>query len=179
MNWRQYNWLLGCMAVVVTMVILFGGQLLWEKFAVAKPLDKAFLNINGVVDAAWEDQSKKGEPIKIYVTLQNIDNLAQTYEELSDGAKKVLGKKPFKLLIRDSRSPELEQFHYKLHYIVQEAIFTGDFSSMAEQLAVKAKEENIDMRIYVDASHVYLQTAKDAAQMYILVPRVLESQGVK
>lgn len=179
MNWRQYNWLVGCVAVFVTLVILFGGQLLWEKFAVAKPLDKAFLNIDGVADAAWDDQSKNGEPIKIYITLQNIDNLARTYEELSSGAKKVLGNKPFKILIRDSRTSELEHFYYQVHYLVQEAIFTGNFSSMAEQIAAKAKEENIDMRIYVDAGNVYMQIKREAAQMYVIIPRVMESRGVK
>lgn len=179
MNWRQYNWVAGCVAVVVTVSVLFGGQLLWQKFAVAKPLDKAFLDINGVVEATWDTQSKNGEAIKIYVTLQNIENLANTYKELNDGAKRVLGKKPFNIVIRDSRSAELEQFDYKVHYDVQEAIFTGNFTSMAEHLADKAKEANIDLVIYVDAENVFIQTTKGTAQMYTIVPRYLASPEVK
>lgn len=179
MNWRQYDWLAGCMAIVITVVTLFAGQALWQKFAVAKPLDKAFAGINGVVAAAWEDQSKNGEPVRIYITLENIDNLAATYEEIDNGAKRVLGKKPFNIVIRDSRSAELEYFNYKVHYMVQEAIFTGKFSSMAEHLAAKAQEENIDLRVYVDAENVYMQTKKDTAQMYTIVPRHARSQEVK
>lgn len=179
MNWRQYNWLVGLLAVFITVIILFAGQVLWQKFAVAKPLDKAFLGINGVVSATWDDQSKNGEPIKIYITLQNIENLAATYEELNSGAKKILGKKPFKIVIRDSRSAELEYFNYKVHYLVQEAIFTGNFSSMAERMATTAQEENIDLWIYVDAENVYMQMKKDAAQMYTIISRQSGSREVK
>lgn len=177
MNWRQYNWLAGCAAVCLTVAVLFSGQMVWQKFAVAKPLDKAFLEISGVTEAVWDKQSKNGEPIKIYVTLQNIENLARTYAELNDGARKVLGKKPFKIVIHDGRSAELEQFNYKVQYLVQEAIFTGNFSTMTKQIAAQAKDEHIDLQMYVDAENVYLQTKKAAAEMYVVIPRQFSKSG--
>lgn len=176
MNWRQYNWLAGCAAVCFTLVVLFGGQLLWKKFAVAQPLDKAFVKIHGVAETSWEE-GKNGEPVKIYATLQHVDNLAKTYEDLNAGAKNVLEKKPFKILIRDNRSQELEQFNYKIQYLVQEAISTGRFAAMEEGLKAKAEAEDIDIRIFVSGDNIYLQTAKDTAQMYVVVPRKAESGG--
>jgi len=179
MKWRQYDWRAGCLAVCFTLAVLFGGQLLWQKFIVAQPLDKAFLNINGVAETTLDNQGKNGEPVKIHVTLQNADNLAKTYDELNNQAKTVLGKKPFKIVIHDSRSAELEQFNYEIQYMVQEAIVTGHFSAMEENLAAKARENNLHLQIYVDGDNVYLQTAKETAQMYVIVPRRGESQEVK
>ncbi|HBS59889.1 MAG TPA: hypothetical protein DEA44_11545 [Firmicutes bacterium] len=177
MKWRQYDWLAGGLAVCFTVALLFGGQLLWQKLAVAQPLDKAFLNISGVTKTTWDNQGKSGEPVKIYVTLQNVANLAKTHDELNNQAKKVLGKKPFKIVLQDNRSAELEQFNYEVQYMVQEAIVTGRFSVMEENLAAKARARNIDLQIYVDGESVYLQTAKDTAQMYVIIPRTGGKSG--
>lgn len=178
MHWRKYNLLTGCAAVVITVLVLFGGQLLWQKYAVVKPLDRVFLNVNGVAEAVWDRENNSGEPSKLRVKLQDVDNLPETYEQIYMGAKKVLGKKPFAIVILDSRTGELEQFYYEVHFMVQEAIFTGNFSSLAERSAAKAAGENIDLRVYVDAKNVYLQMKKEAAQMYVVVPRRLDNQEV-
>jgi hypothetical protein len=179
MNWTKHRWVVGCIAVVVTFAVLACGQLVWQKYAVAKPLDKVFHGINGVESAAWEDNSKSGESVKIYVTLRDVTNLQKTYEELLEGGKRILGPKDFKIVIKDARTPELEQFYYNVHYNVQEAIFNGNFTIMAERIREKAVKEGLDARIIVDINNVYLDLSQQSDHMYVVIPRKIDSQGVK
>jgi len=174
MNWRKYNWALGCMAVLITFVVLAGGQTLWQKYAVAKPLDKIFSGVDGVESTLWEDSGKNGEPVKIIVTLKDVANLQKTYEDLVAGSQRILGTKRFKIIINDNKTPELEQFYYEIHYYIQEAIYTGNFTSMADKIQEKANTAGVDIRVFIDISNVYVQAKQNTGSMYIVLPRYAE-----
>ncbi|SDF64601.1 hypothetical protein [Sporolituus thermophilus] len=175
---RKYNLLIGLMSVVLTIALLAGGQVLWQKYAVAKPLDKMLQGIDGVESATWEEGTKK-EEVKIHVTLHQVGNLPKTYSEITDGSRQILGARGFKIIIHDNRTPELEQFYYRVHYFVQEAIFTGNFALMAERLQEQAARSGVAVQAYVDARHVYLKMTKDGGEMYEVVPRTIDGREVK
>lgn len=179
MNSHKYNWLVGVLAVVLTLAALAGGQLLWQKYAVAKPLDKMLQGIDGLEQAAWEDGTKKEDIVKINVTLHQVTNLSKTYNHITEGSQRILGSKGFKIIIHDSRTPELEQFYYGIHYYIQEAIFNGNFAFMSERIREQAAKQGITVQIYVDANNVYLQAVKDGAEMYEVVPRQSNAREVK
>jgi hypothetical protein len=179
MKFKQYSWLVGAIAVVTTIGVLFGGQLLWQKYAVAKPLDSVFQGIKGVETATWEESGKNGEPVKIYATLKNVENLEKTYTELMEGSQRVLGRKSYRIIIRDDRTPELEAFYYNIHYHVQEAISNGNYSLMAERIQEKAETDGVDVQVYVATAKVYIQMQKDGKGMYVIVDRQLNGQEVK
>lgn len=170
MNRKGYNWLLSAAVVVLTLAILAGGQMAWQKFAVAQPMDKLLTSIDGVAKASWEE-GKKDDVVQIYITLANVKNLAKTYGAISDGAKRILGSRPYRVTIADTRTPELEQFYYQIHYHIQEAIFTGNFSLMAEKVQKLSADAGITAQVYVEAKVVYVQLAKGEAQMFVVVTR--------
>jgi len=123
-----------------------------------------------VAKASWEE-GKKDDVVQIYISLENVNNLQKTYSAINDGAKRILGTKPFKITIEDKRTPELEQFYYNVHYHIQEAVVTGNFAVMAERVQKQAAEAGVTAKIIVEAKVVYLQLAKDGGQMYVVVPR--------
>lgn len=170
MNGKQYNWLVSVVAIVATLAVLAGGQMVWQRFAVAQPLDKLFQGVDGVAKASWEE-GKKDDVVQIYITLANVNNLQKTYSAINDGAKRILGTKPFKIHIEDKRTPELEQFYYNVHYHIQEAVATGNFSIMVERVQKQAADAGVAAKIIVEAKVVYLQLAKDGGEMYVVVPR--------
>ena len=170
MNRKGYNWRIGVLAVILTLAVLMGGQAAWNKYFVAQPLDKVFTGIDGVQKSSWEE-GKKDDAVQIYITLANAANFAKTYGAIAEGAKGVLGAKPFRIRLTDSRTPELEQFYYKAHYHLQEAIQTGRFSDMADRVQALAREAGVTARIYVESKAVYVQLEKDGAQMYVVVTR--------
>lgn len=179
---KDYNWVIGCLTLILSLVILFGGQFLWNKYAVANPINKLFQNISGVESVTvgrLNEQGKNNERVKVYIKLNKVPNLQNLYGEVADGLKQVDGGKKYDIVIQDTRTPELEQFYYAIHYSVQEAIFTGNFAAMAEHINAKASSAGVDAQIYVDTKNIYLKMTQGTAEMYVVVPRDTSSQGGK
>jgi len=177
MNFKRDNWLTFVIALAVTVATLVAGQLMWQKYAVARPLDSGLQGIAGVTAATWEE-NKNGD-ITINITLGGVDNLAKTYGEIGDTAKRILGRRPARVILADNRTPELEALYYSLHYHLQEAIFTGNFSTMADHVDAKARAAGAQANVYVDDRNVYLQLSKAGAALYAVVPRPAAVQEVK
>lgn len=169
MNFKRDNRLTFVIALAVTVAVLVAGQLLWQKYAVARPLGSGLQGIAGVAAASW-DESKNGD-ITINVTLGGVDNLARTYGEIGETAKTILGKRPARTNLADSRTPELETLYHSVHLHLQEAIVTGNFSAMADRVDAKARAAGAEAKVFVDARNVYLQLHKAGASLYAVVPR--------
>lgn len=176
MNWKGDNWTRFFLALVITVAILVSGQLLWHKFAVAKPLDKGLLAIQGVSSASW-DEGKNSDIVAINVTLSHVDSLAKTYNDILEKGQKVFGRKNFQVILHDDRTPELDSFYYTIHYSIQEAIATGNFTAMADKVQTQARAAQIDAKIVVDEKYVYVQLAKGDNALYTVVPR--QSAGLE
>jgi hypothetical protein len=179
---RNYNWLAGCLVLVITLAVLFGGQLLWNKYAVANPINEMFKNIDGVESATvgrLTDQGKNNEKFKIYVRLSNVPDLQKAYGEITDGLNQIDSGKKYDIVIEDKRTPDLERFYYDIHYYIQEAISTGNFATMAERIEAKAETAGITAKVYVDTQNVYLQMTKSGAEMYVIIARNDSALGGK
>ena len=170
MNNKRYNWLISAVAVVLTLAALTGGQMVWQKFTVVQPMDKLFQGIDGVTKASWEE-GKKDDVVQIYIALAETKHFPKTYSAVHDGAKRILGSRPFKVNIADSRTDELERFYYTIHYQLHEAIFTGNFSLMAEKIQKLSDGAGVTARIYVEAKTVYVHLTKDQHELYAVVTR--------
>jgi len=177
MNLKRDKYITFVAALAVTVAVLVAGQLLWQKYAVARPLDAALRAIPGVAAASWEE-SRNGD-LTITVTLGTVDNLAKTYGEIGATAKTVLGRRPARIVLADSRTPERERLAFALNLPVQEAIKTGNFTVMAERVAAAARAAGAEARVSVDAANVYLQLARDGAALYEIVPRPEAAREVK
>lgn len=177
MNLKRDNWYAFVAALAVTVVVLVAGQLLWQKYAVARPLDAGLRDIPGVTAAGWEE-GKNGE-ITINVTLGTVDNLARTYGAVGDTAKRVLGRRPANIVLADSRTPELENLYYDINLPVQEGIYTGNFTAMADRIAAKAATAGAAAKVSVDAANVYIQLTREGSALYAVVPRADAPREVK
>lgn len=177
MNWKRDNWTVFVVALTLTVAILVAGQLMWQKFAVARPLDKGLKEIAGVENAVWEE-NKNGDVI-IKVTLASVPNLAKTYGDIDAAAKRALGKRPARIVLSDHRSPELEELYYTCNYNIQEAVATGGFTVMAERVRSAAQAAGAETKVYVDAQGVYLQLKKGETELYAVIPRQGDSGEVK
>lgn len=180
---KEHNWIVGGLTLVLTLAVLFGGQFLWNKYAVANPINRMSQNIEGVEAVTvgqLHDRGKSNEKIKIYVKLKNVPNIQALYGKIGESLDQVSGSKKYEIVIQDSRTPELEQFYYAVHYHIQEAIFTGNFADMAEHIQTQASRAGIAVQVYVDVDNVYLKISKDAAEMYAVIARNTSNvQGVK
>ena len=170
MNSKNYNWFLSAVAVVLTLAVLAGGQMVWQRFTVVQPMDKLLQGVDGVTKSSWEE-GKKDDVVQIYITLTKAKDFARTYGTIHDGAKRILGTRPFKINITDTRTAELEQFYYHTHYLLQEAVFTGNFAAMDEKIRKLSSEAGISSQVYVETKMVYVKFVKDTSEMYVVLIR--------
>lgn len=158
-------------AIILTLAVLVAGQFFWQQYTVDKPLAKLLSSIDGIESFSLDNNSKFNDTVKIHISLNNVKNLQKTYQDVWDGAAKILGANQVNIVIHDNRSPELEQLYYTTHLYVQEGIATGNFSSMAEHISQRANASGIDSQVYVDAANVYLGFKSGSANMYVVVSR--------
>ncbi|QDR81126.1 hypothetical protein [Sporomusa termitida] len=178
---KNINWVVGGLTLMLTLASLFGGQLLWNKYAVVNPINNAVQSIKGVESVAVSRLNEQGDSknIKIYVKLAQVANLQKLYAELEEALKQVHRPQRYELVIQDSRTPELEQFYHSIHYSVQEAVFTGNFTAMAGSIAAKAGSAGVEAQTYVDTKNIYLQMTKGTNEMYVVVTRDSNRAGVQ
>ncbi|MDU4960227.1 MAG: hypothetical protein E6X17_06150 [Sporomusaceae bacterium] len=165
---RHKPWLTGIAALVATMLLLFAGQAIWYTFAVAKPLDTAFAELDGVQAVVRLEK----DPVVLQVTLARAANIQATYTGLEEQAKEILGKAPFELRIEDNRTPELTRLYQELQFPIQEAIATGRFGDLPGRIRQSCDAAAVTGAVYVDARYVYLQLAKEGAELYSVIPRM-------
>ncbi len=178
MKWARIKWTIVFATMIITIFALNGGQLFWQHYAVEKPLSQALQSIEGLESFYWEKNAADGS-MQVHVTLHNVNNLKDAYQKINDSTARVLGQKNFSVVIHDHRTPELEQFYDSVNVYIQEAVFTGNFSTMAERIQQKAASAGIDAHVYIDAKYVYLDLKHGSADMYVTVPRQPASQEVK
>lgn len=177
MNKKYLQLLKGCIALIITVAVLYTGQALWKNYAVDLPLDKTLNGVVGVEKVTWDDSGKINDSINIYITLDNTANLQKTYEEINKKIEMTLKGRDYSLEIKDNRTAELDQAYYEVHYYIQKAIVDGDFPLLEEKVQEKAAVSGAAAKVYVDAQNIYLQMTKDNKSLYAVVARHSDRLG--
>lgn len=168
-------------AVVVIFLLTFSGlvfsQGLIYRYSTERPLQMAFEEIQGVLNV---ESVKLNGFTYIKIELGDIENLKETYHRLQVAGEKHLGKNFGGLIVEDGRSDFLEELYYSVHFDIQEAMSTGNFSNMADSIAMKAKDAGVDRyRVYVENEHIFLQLHKGSSYLYQVIPRGFATQDAK
>ncbi len=171
MKIKYIQFLKSCIALIITVAVLYAGQAMWHDYAIDSPLDKTLQGIDGLEKVTWDDSNNINDSINIYVTLSNTANLQKTHEEISNKITKTLKNKQYNLEIKDNRSPELEQTYYEIHYYIQKAIVDGDFPLLEEKVREKSRATGAAAKVYVDEQYIYLQLTKNNSSLYAVVSR--------
>lgn len=177
MSKKYIQVLKGCIALIITVTILYIGQGIWQSYAVDLPLDKMLNGIAGVEKVAWEKGSNISDAVNIYVKLNNTDNLQKTYEKINKTIRQTLKNRRYTLEIEDDRSPELENTFYGIHYYIQKSIVDGDFPLLEEKVQEKAAAAGAAAKLYVDEQNIYLQLTKSDSSLYAVVARHTDRTG--
>ena len=166
-----------CIALIITVAILYAGQAIWQNYAVDLPLDKALHSVAGVEKVTWDDSGNINDSITIHITLKNAENLQKTYHEISKKIEMTLKDKAYDLELADNRTPELDKAYYEIHYYIQKAIVDGDFPLLEEKVQEKAAASGASSKVYVDDRNIYLQLEKGDSALYTVVARHFDRIG--
>lgn len=153
MNLQNMRWPVVFAAMAVALGLLFGGGLLVKDRTVKEPLAALYEASPAVERYAIEEQSAG---YVITLKLDEAADLAGTYGELALETERLLGGVPYEIRLEDERTPALEATERRVNLYVQEALATGQFAAMAEQVAAEAAQLGQNAEMAVDSQRVYV-----------------------
>lgn len=170
MKWSGLHIPIIVISLLGGLLLFFGGQFLYNKYNVEKPLVELISNNSAVSNV---EMQKNATGIKIEVDLKDtVTNIAEVHEELYQAASGILGQQPFKLEFEDNPDQELEQVWRQTQYYVHQAIMLGNFPEMAKNIQGLATAEDVQSLVYVTGSNIYIQlTKEDGHNLIKIVPR--------
>ncbi len=156
------------LAFLVTIGLLFGGQVLTAKLKVENPLQRDMHQMKAIRDYKVKEE-KNG--LTVTVKLQKVDDL----QKVLDYVKQKVGSyydQPIKnIKIIDRRNHDLESLRYQLSFYLEEAVVSGHYIQLKTALescpGVKAKA-------YFSQGSMYLQLEKGRNYLYEVLPNHLQ-----
>lgn len=169
MNLQGIRWSALAAALLVTLGLLLGGSYLVRQRTVDQPLFKLYKGTQEVKDVHIE---RAPDGLNIQLTLGSVDDLQKTYHRLDEATRALVSDQPYRLAIKDERNPRLEEDFYRLHFGIQEAIATGNFTKLAANLDKDAQTMGLDRyRVFVDSRSVFVQLQGHGGYLYEILPR--------
>lgn len=169
MVYKGYRVWVVAVALVVTLGILLGGQYLFRRERVDRPLLEQYKEISAVESASIRDE--QGRKV-IELQLGEVDDLAKSYRDIEAASRNFLEKDSYRLVIVDKRDRGLEDVYYRMHFSLEEAIATGRFTDMADRVGTIAGSSDLDRyRLSVDGQRLYLQLHRGDRYLYAVLER--------
>lgn len=161
--------------LVFTLCVLLGGRYLYESYYVKNNL---YEEINRAVQAEQISIIKQEDPPTVYIRVPEIKNLKSVYLCVEKIVRQQLGQ-GYKVVLTDTRTPDLENLYEKCSFIIQEAIFTGSFQDMEQKIEDISKTAGIEWHLSIDSKNIYLELRDDHGYLYEVIPRYYQSNQQK
>ncbi len=168
MQWQGLKIPVIIFSLLTGLVVIFGVQWIYQKYSVQNPINM-ILSGNEAVESFQIDT--EGKQTKITLAIKDNANLMQSYNEVQKELSLKMGRRPFYLVLKDSRDDGLQQVWYKSHYAVYQAIAQGNYRNMADEINREAGAAGAEAKIYIDQKNIYIRLKKDGRTLDEVIPR--------
>jgi hypothetical protein len=166
---RGMRWAYTAIAAVITLAVLSLSYSSYEKMGVERPLIQEIEASSDVQGAAAR---KDGSETIVEIDLKKVPDLAVTYRALDEMVKKHLGTAPYRVVVRDSGTPELEAAYHSVHFYVEEASVRGTFGEMIRESSTRLENKGFgEYKLSVDKDRIYVQISDENGYLYRIVHR--------
>ena len=167
-SWRQLRLGLALMVFALTLAVLIGGQGLAENFRVSRPLAREMKTIAGIRRFAV---TKEAKGTRLELTLDRVSDLEQVIGKATAAVGGRQQEPITEIVIHDNRQG-LESAYYSLQFSLEEALATGRYTKLKDDLEQLAGQHRLDRaRIYLGPRYICVQLEKKAAYLYQALPR--------
>lgn len=159
------------LTVAASAIVLFGGWLLYNQFAVDAPMQKVIKQVEGIAssDAPVIDNKR----VTIKLQLDSNANLKTVYDAISKQGKDVIGDRELVLDIKNNDSSEqLDELWSSVLFDVAEAMETKTYSDIPAAMERLANEnKGVNSVTEMDDTNVYITIKNESSSKYIVLPR--------
>ncbi|MEX2103744.1 MAG: hypothetical protein WD907_00230, partial [Bacilli bacterium] len=143
-----------------------------QQYEVKKHLEQEISNIEHVT---FKSLDITNEEINIDVSLSNIKELRNSYQQIYGIAEKYNGRdKPINIHINDTRSEKLTTIWERANFVVSESIATHAYSAIPRYFdGIYAEHLLTKSNVMMDEKFVYIHLTDGKSELYHIVPRYL------
>jgi len=170
---HEFKVILFIAALVFTVGIGLGAYHLHSLYKVEKPLISGLNNLPSVVNSTVE---KKENVYLINISLGQVENLQEEFEQLDELARSKLGEGKYRISINRSQGTGLDQLYYDIQPIIYEALANNHYVWMHDQLKQTAAKDGLEYKMYLDEQRVYLQFSNGKDYQYYVIDRYFSKQ---
>ncbi|HHY47342.1 MAG TPA: hypothetical protein GX506_08620 [Firmicutes bacterium] len=174
-RFKGLNILVIIIAFGVTFAGLVGASGIGYRLGTERPLE-SFLKSRPYVSRYRTINA--GQGMRLEIEMGRGADLPSAYRELVDGVYRITGNRNVQLVLHDRRDQHLSQAYHEMHFAIQEAIVTGQFTLMNSRLhAIAGRYGIARYSVTVDAGNIYVQLADGDHYLYEVVPRAVPDRA--
>jgi len=158
-------------AAVLSAVLLFGGWTVYDKVAVAAPIERA---VSGLPDVIKADKPVMGrEQVKIGLELSDSANIREIYNAINKDAADAIDGRKLQLDVQSAKDEQLEELWQSALFAVAQAMETKSYSDIPGAMEQAAQPyENVTVSTEMDEDNVYITMKNGKSVKIAVLPRV-------
>lgn len=168
MQWNGIKVPVVILALALGLASFWGSQWLYNRYNYERPLDRVLGENKDIVSYKIDDQ---GPVIKLEVKLGKVENLQESYGSIKQSVEGVVGRRDFKIALKDDRDAVLDGIYYHTRLAAFEAMERGNYLEMEEYISSRAAREGSQARVLLDRDHLYIQINHGSHYLYDIIPR--------
>jgi hypothetical protein len=156
-------------AVLVTLAVLYAGQQIYNRTAIATPLSGALQAVPGVKTATVHNSPS----LAVAIRLTSRGDLALVYPRAEAVIQSLTGR-AVPLTVLDNHSPAEERTYESLRFVIAQGEATGQYVAMAQEVSSLAARHGEHATLVMDGQHLFL-TLTDSARhrLFAVLPMTL------
>jgi hypothetical protein len=153
-------------AMLVTLVLLFGGWIAYRNFGLVHPVEQELMSISNVeqVNVTVSTQNRV-----VKIKLSQVKDLQTTFHSIRNVVTQSLGNDT-QIEVLDNRNEDLTELYQSLQPILFEGLHKGTYSEMIQAITNRSKQAGVNARVTMDMNNLYIQLSKDQNYLYDIVP---------
>jgi hypothetical protein len=169
MDFRQIKWHWVLLAGVLVFSGLWWGNGWLRAAMVHAPVEQGLASCTDVQKVSVEDGANG---LILKVEPKADADLETAYNQVVATAERTADGQPYQIQVVDERSPELEKlYREQIAFLLHEAIATGRYSGLPQQVAAAAEAKGAKSLVTIDADRLYLTLTKEQNRLYAVVDR--------
>lgn len=158
-------------AVFVGVVLIgLGARSIYYQKRVIDPLAAAAAEVPGVLAIDVVTTASGGK--EVVARLGPDVPLESTYVLIEELSQTALGSAYGRLRIEDRRTPRLVEAYHRIHFALQEAVMTGRFAAMSQEVEARLSEfPDVAHWVYVGDRHLFVRLTAGENYLYEVIAR--------
>ncbi|SDX18807.1 hypothetical protein SAMN05444487_111137 [Marininema mesophilum] len=172
----QNRWPMIAASLVVSLLLLFGGFFVYQKLQIENPMEETLAKTSHIqkymLDASPNEITVRLIPSRDF-------SLSKDYIPLRKKLSKFTRGRELSILIKHQSEGELLESWNRINFGIQEGIALKRYTKIPQTVSKEAKASQINAKVFMDKSHVYIELKKDNQRLYRVLPLNKQESGVK